>query len=505
MTATVRTRDAARWSVMGLFLILCAAIALGVCVLAWGELAVAGVFGLVAFGVFLMYPVLGLYATTALLLLAGSGATIGSIQAAIPVTGAKLCGAAAVLAWLANLLMRKQNLRLGWEILLLVAFLGWAALGIANSAVWRDQVPEWIRLATLVGYFILAVHLLDTREKLHYFVMLILVCGLIMSLFALAQYVLPSLQFSGEAGFQGLGAGAQKAYVDYEGVQSGPAIRVSGRAGHSNWLAMALLLILPLNTYWFSTAKSWRGKCVAVVAVLCEVTALILTFTRLGLLVGLAVATVLVFKRLVRFNPYRVSALAVALVAAWFVLPSAYKERVIDFTQYSKSSSTHARMDLQRYAWEYMEDEPLVGEGLGGFGLRFQGEDHWVAANLRWLIDNQGWDPVYYGPHNMYLQLGAETGVVGLLLALLLLARLIRNVQRSEKALTRAGDRQAAQLAGAIEVSLLSFVFCALFLHALLQKIWWMVAVMAVVFPLIHAHVAAPKKPDEPTRELMPT
>jgi O-antigen ligase len=326
-----------------------------------------------------------------------------------------------------------------------------------------------------------------------------------MSAYALLQYMMPSLQFSEASGFAGIGAGAEKAFVDYEGVQSGPAIRVSGRSGHSNWLALALLLILPLNTYWFASAQSRKGKVLASLAVLFEVIALVLTFTRLGLLVGVTVAVVLVAKRLVRFNPYRVSALAVALVLAWFVLPAPYKERVLDFTQYSSSRSTEARMDLQAYAWDYMQDRPVAGIGIGGFGMRFQEEDHWVAAHLRYLIDHHGWNPVYYGPHNLYLQLGSETGVVGLLLFAVLLVFLLRNIHQAQKALKRTGDAKAALLAGAIEVSLLSFVFCAVFLHALLQKIWWMVAAAAVAYSLVYARETLTLRSKERPAELETT
>ncbi|MCP4643129.1 MAG: hypothetical protein GY851_21965 [bacterium] len=494
MTAYTAERPTPRVGMIGGLLILCAATALGIAVLAGGKLALAALIGLIAFGFFVREPVWGLYMTTALLLLSGLGATIGSVQASVPAAAAKACGAATVAAWFVNLSMRKHQFRLGRESVLIGFFLLWALFGIGNSAVWNRQLPEWARLVTLAFYFVLAINLLDTPRKLHVFVLLILACGVVMSIFAVIQYKLPSLQFSAEGGLSGVASGVDKAYVDYESVRSGPAVRVSGGAGHSNWLAMTMLMILPLNAYWFSISKSWRGKSLASIAVLLELTALVLTFTRLGLVVGIAVALFMVGKRLLRLNPYRATALAVALLCAWFALPAAYKERVVDFTQYRKSQSTDARMALQEYAWEYIQDEPLAGEGIGGYGLRFQGEDHWVAANLRYLIEWQGWNPVYYGPHNLYLQLGAETGLVGLCMMLLLLGWLLRDAQKTEKVFTARGNQQAAFLGGALLVSMLSFMFCGIFLHALFQKIWWMIAAAIVAYRFLPDRIDAQKK-----------
>jgi hypothetical protein len=43
-------------------------------------------------------------------------------------------------------------------------------------------------------------------------------------------------------------------------------------------------------------------------------------------------------------------------------------------------------------------------------------------------------------------------------------------------------------------VSLISFLLCGLFLHALQQKVWWMVASAAAAAPLIEVKPAAPAK-----------
>jgi O-antigen ligase len=315
-------------------------------------------------------------------------------------------------------------------------------------------------------------------------VVLIALCGLVMALFAVAQYVTPGLQAGGMAGLASVAGGGEMAYVDPEGIASGAAIRVSGLAGHSNWLAFTILLILPLNVYWHSTMKTWKGKTFVAGVVLIELAALVFTFTRLGLVAGFALAVVALLKRLVRMNPNRIVALAVALMIAWAALPGAYKERVLSFSRYGEGESTAARVELQQFAWQYMRDFPIAGVGLGGFGLKFYDENTRYAAMLRWMNRTLGWNPVYYGPHNMYLQLGCETGAVGLALMALILVSALYNAQRAERLFKAVNDRELALLAGSVTVSLIGVVFCALFLHALHQKIWWMVLAVATVLPL---------------------
>jgi O-antigen ligase len=471
-------------SLLGTAGILVLAVALGLGTLAVGEKAVLGVLGAIGLVVFISYPAAGLYLTTALLLLSGSSAILGGFG--MTWTGAKLCGAATLLAWGINVLLGKEPFRMGRECWLVLAFLAWSLVGIANSAFWRDQLPEWIRLATLAAYFILAVNLLNSRKRIHGFVLVLAVCGMAMSLYAVAQYVMPSMQMGGAEGLKGVAAGAEGAYVDTEGLQSGAAVRVSGRAGHSNWLAMILLMILPLNAYWFAVSKTNRGKALAVCAVGIELTALIWTFTRLSFVVGVAVAVIMVTTRLVKLNPQRIAALVVALTLGWVLLPQQYKERVLDLGHYTETDSSRSRIILQQYAWKYTEDKPIAGEGIGGFGLKFQDERHNpVAGTLRILIEEFGWNPVYFGPHNMYLQLTSETGVVGLLLIAGLFVSVFRRLRRAGRAFRGTGDATNATLVGAMGVSLISFVFCAVFLHALQQKIWWMVLAVAVATALL--------------------
>jgi O-antigen ligase len=463
------------------------AVLAGFAVLAGGVYALLAELGLIVFVLILRWPVLGLYLTTALLLLSGPSGVIGSVRVAIPVTAAKVVGAMTFASWLLNVTLRRERFRMGWESVPLLALFLWSALGVFLSDTWRLQWPEWFRLGTLVAYYLLSVNLLNSQQRIHAFTMVVIYCGVAMALFAVAQYFIPAFHLQTETAIADIGAGVEGAFVDPESLNGNAAIRVSGRAGHSNWLALIILIIMPLNVYWYAAATSRKARAFCVGAVLLEILALILTFTRTGFLVGLVIFAVLGMRRLVRINPPRLAYVAFAAVLVLLTLPPAYKERVFDPQKYTRSDSVRHRLQLQDAAWEMMLEKPLWGVGLSGYGLRIVDGDSEVAHIMRWLVDEMHWDPRIIGTHNMYLQLASETGLVGLAFMLLFFGIMLRYLSQAEHFHLRLGNARAATLIMSLQVSLLSFLLCAVFLHALQQKIWWMMASIAAVVPLYTA------------------
>lgn len=463
------------------------AMVLGAAIVALGDTALFGLVGLFAFAIFLRYPVLGVFVTTVLLLLvSGAAGVLGSLEAVVPVTYAKMSGFVTLAAWLINTVTRRQPILIRVHEGLLLAFFVWAFFGVAASPHASSQFTEWVRLATLVTFYIIATHLLADREMLRRYVITLAWCGLIMSVFAVAQYFIPALHFTPEQ-LREIGRGAAQggAYVDPESLHTGAAVRVSGTSGHSNWLAFTLLLLVPLNVYWYYSAKSKRVRLLAIMATVLEVTALVLTFTRTGFIVGVAVLFLLISRGLIKINPNRVVALAVAALMMWFVLPSAYKERVLNIDSYAGSSSVQHRAQLMGEALKMSVSNPMLGVGVGGYGHHLIEEDTEAAVISRWLVDEYDWNPAFLGAHNMYLHVASETGIIGIGLLMLFVYVVMRRLRFAERTFKKRGDQEMYVLALALTVSLFSFLLCGLFLHALQQKVWWMVAAAAAVAPTV--------------------
>ncbi len=494
MTAETRTNTGVHPYTM--FMVLLITLVLSVGIMLGGKLAIYGLLGALLFIVFVSYPVLGLYATTIMLLLSGSSGIVGFVgdSSAIAVTGSKLCGTAALAAWLINLLSRKLRLEFNPPIMLLTAFCGWALVGSVLSLDPSQTISEWVRVITILGFFFLAVNTLNTTRNLHTFILIILMCGLAMAAIAVVQYVLPQYHIAIQEAAGSLGA-IDGAYIDQESLQGEAALRVSGRTGHSNWLAMFLLVVLPLNAYWFAVAKSNKEKLLAAATAGIEVVALVLTYTRTGLVVAIVIAAMMVIKRFVRITPQRIIAFLLAMVIAWILLPGAYKERVLSPKQYTGSRSVQSRMALQTAAARYSFENPVTGLGLGGFGLNFTRENNDTAQTMKWMVQHRGWQEIFIGTHNLYLQIACDTGYVGLILFLGFYVTMLRAIYQAEDRFRKEGDKQGEALASSLFISLIGFLFIAVFLHALSQKIWWMVAAAAVVIPLYRFSFKEPMGP----------
>jgi len=499
MTSIAQSQSQIRTGPAGIIITIGLAAALSATVVFGGALAIFAVAGAVGFAVFVRYPILGLYVSTVLLLVGGASANLGVFNLDVPASLGKLSAAVAIPAWLINTVLYRKPVVLTWEMVFLGGFMGWSLLGVVYAETYATQWGEWLRLANIAAYLVFTVHVLNTRERIHTYTIVLLSCAALMSLYAIFQYVNPNLQVQGDAGLAAVGAGEEKAYIDSEGVDSGAAVRVSGRTGHSNWLAFTLVMLLPLNVYWLSVAKSLSARMLIGLVVVLELAALVFTFTRMGALVGSIVILFLVIKQLVRLTPERLAVLAIAAIVGWTLLPGAYKERVFSFADNPEMKSTEARLTLQEYAWNYAQDAPFMGVGVSGFGLRFVHEDHWLSAHLRWLIKERNWEALYYGPHNLYLQVAAETGFPGLILLLGVVLLLLMRLQRTQSALRELKEIDLARLAGLLQVSLIAFLLCGVFLHALNQKIWWMVIALAIAL-CYHQRQVIGERPRKPVQ-----
>jgi O-antigen ligase len=457
------------------------AVILAIAIVASAKLALFGLIGALFFVFFLMYPVLGLYATTVLLLLQGASGVLSLVNDTAPmaITLASLGGAAAISAWMANLLVRKAGIMLNWPMLVMAGFIAWALFSTILGVNIESGLPHWARLAVRFAYFVFAINVLNTRTNIQYFVVTILFCSFLMAGSGVVQYFMPSLQVTAAQAIGGVGTGGG-AFVDTESLQGEAAIRVSGRAGHSNWLAMILLIVLPLNYFWMSLAKTKRTKLLIWVAVITEVAALVLTFTRTGLVIGVVIAFLFLMRGLVRVTPMRVFAVLGLMAMGWLALPGPYKERVLNFSMYTSSKSVSSRLELQKAAARYTVENPVRGLGIGGFGEEFVHEGNETSTTMRYMVFHNGWQAIFIGTHNMYLQISADTGLVGLALYLCFFAMLLNRMFALRRHYKAEGDALGGTLTDTTLIAQIAFLVCAIFLHALHQEIWWMLVALGV-------------------------
>lgn len=188
--------------------------------------------------------------------------------------------------------------------------------------------------------------------------------------------------------------------------------RVSGTFTHPNMLAFYLVFVITLTLFVFLTLrKETVQKYFYLLLSLPLITALILTYTR-GAWVALLVVIFLI--GLARYRLFLISVLGLAFILYALFLP--FQERASSLISFSASDSTVWRLDLWRDAWGYAQNNLLLGTGPGTAPLV-------IAANRPPDLGSSE-------PHNDYIKVILETGLVGLAIYVTLIAALFWHLWR---------------------------------------------------------------------------
>lgn len=260
-----------------------------------------------------------------------------------------------------------------------------------------------------------------------------------------------------------------------------------------NPFAAFLLLLLPLSMARAVHAPTLRGAIShGAMSVLLGVS-LVLTYSRGAWLIAavmLPLAGVLSRPGSWSSGLRRGLAVAIGVGAAVVLLVHAVPagvtsnvvERAASIADPAADVSIQGRVHFWRSALAVFADHPLVGTGAGTF----------EAVHSAYQTD-----PRFYArdPHNVYLQLAAEMGIVGLAAAAFFLVSLVRLWFR----VYARGNIEERAVAAGIGVGLLAFL-----LHSGLDMDWFFPANPAMAFALVGvlATMEAPGSLDASTVEI---
>jgi O-antigen ligase len=311
--------------------------------------------------------------------------------------------------------------RLGWVRsrlnLLVLAFVGWAAISILYAQFRYVAVSEFGRLAANVGIYLLAVTFLRTSRQMIRVAVAAVLGSVPVSIYAFAQ-------------------AAGKDFMSYT---LGTVVRVFSFLGNPTFLGGYLILLIPvaIAIAWPKPREDAESGEVAVAArtvgigltALMMLIALYFSFTiggAIGLGLGTAVAVLLAIMRGGR-KALRVGVPAVAAgvlllallgLGIYRVMPAkqqARVQKVLHFQDpYAKERQLHWRT-----AFGIFREAPVLGRGYGNFravALERMATEWYLQQPER----RQGMLAAGYA-HNEYLQALADIGLVGGLLFLVML------------------------------------------------------------------------------------
>jgi len=279
--------------------------------------------------------------------------------------------------------------------LFIMALLPAHALLVADQGL--GQVFEFLRKGTL--FLLVGVFAFSMREE-KYLALLVktLVASMaVLTVFAMMDFYMGIQVLPVKAGrLEGAALGQEfDPYMATQWRFSAPGFPVNR---YSNYL----LLLIFLGIGWFMHVKNPLQRLIALACVVILVLAELFTVTRSGIL-GMGVGMVLMLPLALRLRVQHVfGALIVGGIiaaAGWYGASLTYADEVLVTRFGNVSDSLAGRFERVYAAFRIWADHPLLGSGWGTF------------SQLSPLYITEGGK----GAHNGYLNVLAETGVLGFL------------------------------------------------------------------------------------------
>jgi O-antigen ligase len=267
--------------------------------------------------------------------------------------------------------------------------------------------------------------------------------------------------------------------------------RIAGPVGDPNFYAQILIPVAAIGLVLAGHVSDWRRRTTALVCAGLATGGIVLSYSRGALL---AVGLVAFLAALANRIPMRrlVPAALLGALLLFALQPAGLTRRMATIREFlpgqeeaiDPDSSFGERKLLMTVAWIMFADRPIIGVGAGNYTTHFDAyADETGSAFRQW----EGVGARRY-PHNLYLEIAAETGVIGLLLFGAGIVACFALLRRARLAHTERGDRFLVGVARGIEVALVGHLVTSLFLHGAYPRHLWLLFGLAAAV----ARVAQP-------------
>jgi O-antigen ligase/Flp pilus assembly protein TadD len=201
--------------------------------------------------------------------------------------------------------------------------------------------------------------------------------------------------------------------------------RISATLGHPNFLGGYLVAVLPVTTGLSLSSDKPIKKYLFTLFLVTQAACLLLTLSRASWIsacvsfICFGVICLSYWKQGLRFHLGRRNLFLAALVVFTLIavlasinhrLPESERSRLTALTEPSPENTFWARWLMWMGTLQIISDKPIVGNGLGAFSILFPANQPAEFSSLA-LRGNA----VLLHSHNEYLEIWAETGMLGLI------------------------------------------------------------------------------------------
>jgi O-antigen ligase len=262
-------------------------------------------------------------------------------------------------------------------------------------------------------------------------------------------------------------------------VSDGETIRrLAGPIGETNRYAQILLVLLPLAVWAARVERRPALRAAALGAAMLILSGVLLTLSRGA---GIALALLAIAMLATGFVRLRhIAVLAVVLAGLVMVIAPDYAARLQSLTGLTQATSQdraavdgaiRGRATENLAALSVFADHPVIGVGPGRFFTAYS-QPSANELDIRFLDTPRR-------AHNLYLELAADIGLIGLLVWTAIVGTTLLQLQRLARAWTAAWRPELADLARALALSIVAYLAAGLFLQLTYQRYFWFLLALA--------------------------
>lgn len=256
----------------------------------------------------------------------------------------------------------------------------------------------------------------------------------------------------------------------FDYFKSTELIRVSGMGYGPNEFAIGLLPFMGIAFYNIFAEKKVILKITSLLITVFITIVLVLTFSRGGILGFFAMLLIATIKSKKKIRA--ILSLLVVIVMLINFMPAHMWERYRK-TQIAQGATGDEAIDsatrrffLAKAAWQMFLVNPIFGVGPGNY-----------------YYDCRIYQPLVAGrAHNMYLEIMAELGIIGIILFLGILYYTFKTLKKIRK----GNIPVVSSYARGLYIGLIGFLIAAIFLHAQQEKQLWFVIFMTLALEKIY-------------------
>ena len=248
-------------------------------------------------------------------------------------------------------------------------------------------------------------------------------------------------------------------------VEDTDDFRLSGPVGDPNFFAQVMVVLALLGMERLLNEKRPFWKIMAGLTTALSTLTVVFTFSR-GATVALVLAGILFFL-VFKLKPMQLFVILTLGIVMLLFAPATYYERILTLEDILPSqggqinvhedSAIQGRASENLTAWVMIMDRPLLGVGLSNFSTLYQ--EYSKSLGLAPSARNRS-------PHNLYLEVAAETGFIGLVVFLIMVGLAFRSILYARRKFIEAGREDYANMTTGFAIAFVGYLMGAVFVHA---------------------------------------